>query len=197
MFALAVWDGRERVLHLARDRFGIKPLYWCRERGAIGFASEIRALFAEGFPSCRDLDPAELRHYLALGYTSPGGTLLREVRSVAPASVLSIGSDGSERLNCHWQPPGSGSTTTPSFDIVDELRGILGATVERQLVTDVPVGVFLSGGVDSSTVSALAKRSTRGPLSTFSVGFEGLEQSASDPLVISAVRLIVTSETHP
>ncbi len=173
MFALALWDGRERVLHLARDRFGIKPLFWCRDGARIAFASEHRALLAGGFPAQRVLDRTELRHYLALGFPSPNGTLLEGVRSVPPAAILSIGSDGSERLNCHWQPPGPGSTTTPSSDIVDELRGILGAAVERQLVTDVPVGVFLSGGVDSSTVSALAKRSTRGPLSTFSVGFEG------------------------
>jgi len=173
MFALALWDGREQVLHLARDRFGIKPLYWCRERGKIGFASEIRALLAGGFPSCRDLDPAELRHYLALGYSSPGGTVLRDVRSVAPASVLSIDADGNATSTPYWRPPEISVEQPVDRDLAERLRRTLADAVERQLVADVPVGIFLSGGVDSSTVSALAKTAVSSPLRTFSVGFEG------------------------
>ncbi len=181
MFALALWDGREQVLHLARDRFGIKPLYWCREEGGVAFASELRGLTAGGFPSNRTVNLSELRHYLALGHSSSTATILEGVRSVPPAGILSIGADGSERLNCHWQPPGPGSTATPSPDIVDELRGILGAAVERQLVADVPVGVFLSGGVDSSCVAALARRAVSGPLKTFSVGFAGPDARSELP----------------
>jgi len=173
MFALALWDGRERALHLARDRFGIKPLYWCSECGVVAFASEIRALLAGKFPSCRDLDPAELRHYLALGFASPGGTLLRDVRSVAPASVLSIDADGTATTTPYWHPPGISAERSGDRDLEDRVLQTLADAVERQLVADVPVGVFLSGGVDSSTVSALAKSVVSGPLTTFSVGFEG------------------------
>lgn len=181
MFALALWDGREQVLHLARDRFGIKPLYWCREAGGVAFASELCGLTAGGFPSNRTVNLSELRHYLALGHSSSTATILEGVRSVPPGGILSIGSDGSERLNRHWQPPGPGSTATPSSDIVDELRGILGAAVERQLVADVPVGVFLSGGVDSSSVAALARPAVSGPLKTFSVGFAGPDAHSELP----------------
>lgn len=173
MFALALWDGRARVLHLARDRFGIKPLFWLREDRRIAFASEVRALLAGGFPVRRDLDRAELRHYLALGFPSPNGTLLEGVRAVPPGSVLSIGVTGGEKLGSYWRPPGPEDKAPRGDDAVERLREVLAAAVERQLVADVPVGVFLSGGVDSSTVSALADRAVSGTLSTFSVGFEG------------------------
>ena len=173
MFALALWDGRERVLHLARDRFGIKPLFWCREGAGIAFASELRALLAGGFPARLEIDPVELRHYLALGFPSPNGTLLDGVRAVPAASVLSFEEGGGERLRSYWRPPGPEDRATVPADAAAELRELLGKAVERQLVADVPVGVFLSGGVDSSTVSALAQRSVSGALSTFSVGFEG------------------------
>ena len=173
MFALALWDGREKTLHLARDRFGIKPLFWCREGARVAFASELRALLAGGFPNRVELDRAELRHYLALGFPSPNGTLLEGVRAVPPASVLSVEEGGGEKLRSYWRPPEPEERATVPADAAAELRELLTSAVARQLVADVPVGVFLSGGVDSSTVSALARRSVSGPLSTFSVGFEG------------------------
>jgi asparagine synthase (glutamine-hydrolysing) len=174
MFALALWDGRERRLHLARDRFGIKPLLWARQGGAVAFASELGALLAGGYPAQPELEPSELRHYLALGYPSPGGTLLEGVRAVPPAAVATFDADRSgERLRAYWRPPGPEVVAEAPRDIVERLRSALTAAVERQLVADVPVGVFLSGGVDSSTVSALARRAVSGPLRTFSVGFSG------------------------
>ena len=173
MFALALWDGRVKTLHLARDRFGIKPLLWCREGARIAFASELRALLAGGFPNRVELDRAELRHYLAVGFPSPNGTLLEGVRAVPPASVLSVEENGGEKLRSYWRPPEPEERATVPADAAAELRELLASAVARQLVADVPVGVFLSGGVDSSTVSALALRSVSKPLSTFSVGFEG------------------------
>jgi asparagine synthase (glutamine-hydrolysing) len=173
MFALALWDGRERVLHLARDRFGIKPLFWCRDHGRVAFASELRALLRGGFPTRREVDRAELRHYLALGFPTPNGTLLEGVGAVPPASVLSLGLDGGERLRPYWRPPEPEHRAPIPDNASESLREILAGAVERQLVADVPVGVFLSGGVDSSTVSALAGSAVSGPLRTFSVGFEG------------------------
>jgi asparagine synthase (glutamine-hydrolysing) len=173
MFALALWDGRERVLHLARDRFGVKPLFWCSEGSQIAFASEVQALLAGGFPASREIDLGELRHYLALGYSSPGGSLLRAVRSVAPASVLSLSADGRREEKAYWTPPELEKTDAGLAETADRLREVLAASVERQLVADVPVGVFLSGGVDSSTVAAMARSAATGSLRTFSVGFEG------------------------
>ena len=173
MFALAVWDGARHRLHLARDRFGIKPLYLCRDGGSLAFASEFRALEAGGFPAASRLAPLQLRHYLAYGYLSPEGAPLEDVQSLPPATMLTIDADGSERLDTFWEPPAPGVPRAVPDRIVDRLRKVLDEAVDRQLVADVPVGVFLSGGLDSSTVSALARQNVSGALRTFSVGFEG------------------------
>jgi asparagine synthase (glutamine-hydrolysing) len=173
MFALAVWDGAHRSLYLARDRFGIKPLYLCRQAAGIAFASELRSLRAGGFPSQPQLDPLQLRHYLAFGYLTPAGGPLADVESLPPATMLTIDGEGRERLESYWQPPDPGDPRGAPGEISSQLRSALEAAVDRQLVADVPVGVFLSGGLDSSTLSALALKNVSGALQTFSVGFEG------------------------
>jgi asparagine synthase (glutamine-hydrolysing) len=173
MFALAVWDGRRRELYLARDRFGIKPLYLCRAGEGLAFASELRGLRAGGFPGAPRLDLLQLRHYLAYGYLSPEGAPFEGVDSLPPATILTVDADGHERIETYWKPPAPGEPRAVSGLIVEHMREVLENSVGRQLVADVPVGVFLSGGLDSSTVSALARRSVSGPLRTFSVGFEG------------------------
>ncbi len=173
MFALAVWDGRRHELCLARDRFGIKPLYFCRNGDELAFASELRSLRAGGFPKAPRLDFLQLRHYLAYGYLSPSGAPLEGVQLLSPATLLTIDARGRERLTSYWNPPAPGKIGTVPAQIVEHLGEVLESSVGRQLVADVPVGVFLSGGLDSSTVSALARRQVSGPLQTFSVGFEG------------------------
>ena len=173
MFALAVWDGRRRELSLARDRFGIKPLYVCRNGDGLAFASELRSLRAGGFPEAPRLDELQLRHYLAFGYLSPRGAPFEGIESLPPATILTVDVDRRERVEAYWKPPAPGEPSAVSSQIVGEMRGVLENAVGRQLVADVPVGVFLSGGLDSSTVSALARRRVSGPLRTFSVGFEG------------------------
>jgi asparagine synthase (glutamine-hydrolysing) len=173
MFALAVWDGRRRELSLARDRFGIKPLYLCRNGDGLAFASELGGLRAGGFPGAPRLDELQLRHYLAYGYLSPEGAPFEDVVSLPPATILTVDGAGHERLRAYWSPPGPDEARTVPAQVVEDMRKVLAGAVERQLVADVPVGVFLSGGLDSSTVSALAQRRVSGPLRTFSVGFEG------------------------
>jgi len=195
MFALALWDRHEKVIHLARDRFGIKPLFWCSEGSRVAFASEVQALLAGGFPGRRELDSAELRHYLALGYTSPGGALLKGVRAVPPGEVLSLTADGHEQLRAYWLPPEPEVGKIVPEDAADGLRAILDGAVERQLVADVPVGVFLSGGVDSSTVSTFARGSISGRLTTFSVGFEG-PGAVSELPAARAVAAHLNSDHH-
>jgi len=181
MFALAVWDGGQKTVFLARDRFGIKPLYLCRESGELAFASELRALRAGGFPAAPRLDGVQLRHYLAYGYLAPDGAPLTGVRSLPPASVLAVNVEGGERLTTYWRPPQTGGRAAMPEDIVEMLRTELSSAVERQLVADVPVGVFLSGGLDSSTLCSLARSRVSGPLRTFSVGFEGPEAVSELP----------------
>jgi asparagine synthase (glutamine-hydrolysing) len=173
MFALAWYDRRRDVLALARDRFGIKPLFVCREGTSVAFASEERALMAGGFPGRRSIDPVGLRHVLAYGYPPPDRTALAGVRQVPPAAVVEIDADGEEREWTYWDPPETASRGVSFRDARERVRTALDASVTAQLVADVPVGVFLSGGVDSSTVAAFAAERVSGPLRTFSVGFEG------------------------
>ena len=172
MFALAIWDRELRTLYLARDRFGIKPLHVCREGASLAFASELAALLVAGFPREVQLNRTELRHYLYQKYPSPGGTILDGVRSLAPATVLEIGPEG-EREYSYWEPPeGPVEEPTTDSEALEELGRRLESAVTRQLVADVPIGVFLSGGIDSGTLATLVRRSGSGPLRTFSVGFE-------------------------
>ena len=173
MFALAVWDGRRHELYLARDRFGIKPLYLCRNGDGLAFASELRSLRAGGFPETSRLNALQLRHYLAYGYLSPEGAPFESVQSLPPATILTIDTEGREQHSTYWSPPVPEEPRSTPGQIVEHMREVLENSVGRQLVADVPVGVFLSGGLDSSTVSALARRRVSGPLRTFSVGFEG------------------------
>jgi asparagine synthase (glutamine-hydrolysing) len=172
MFALAVWDGDRRRVYLARDRFGIKPLFLCRGQRGLAFASELRALRAGGWPPEPRLDLLQLCHYLAYGYLSPQGAPFSEVCSLPPASLLEVDADGSERRSTYWEPPPEISAIAAD-ELVENLREAFENAVARQLVADVPVGVFLSGGLDSSTLSAFARDNVAGALQTFSVGFEG------------------------
>ena len=173
MFALAVWDGRRHELYLARDRFGIKPLYICHDGDELAFASELRSLRAGGFPKTPRLDELQLRHYLAYGYLSPEGGPFEGLQSLPPGTILTADPDGRERLDIYWKPPEPEQFSSIPRRIVDRLGDVLKASVGRQLVADVPVGVFLSGGLDSSTLSAVANGRADGRLQTFSVGFEG------------------------
>ena len=190
MFALAIWDRERRTLWLARDRFGIKPLFFCREGHWLAFASELTALLAAGFPSSPRIDPLELRHFLAQKYHSPTGTIVAGVESLPPGSVLEIGPHG-ERSRCFWQAPEAGAVPADD-DAVERLAEELDAAVKRQLVADVPVGVFLSGGVDSGTVATLACRHSAGRLSTFSVGFEGEGVANELPAATALARTLGT-----
>ena len=172
MFALAIWDRRSRTLYLARDRFGIKPLFLHRNSGALVFASELGALLAGGSPARPTLNRLELHHYLYQKHPSPGGSILEGVRSLLPGTILETGPRG-EREYSYWDPPrfvpGSGELRDPIPRLEERLR----AAAVRQLVADVPVGVFLSGGLDSSTLTALVRQVEAGPVRTFSVGFRG------------------------
>ncbi len=174
MFAIAIYDHAARRLLLARDRAGEKPLYWSRHRGGIVFASELTALFADPeFP--RRLDGAGVNSYLAFGYVPADQCLVAGVSKVAPAQLLRFDLDsGAIEQRSYWcLPEPQPSEAADEGALVDELHRLLGSAVREQLEADVPVAVLLSGGIDSSLVTACAAAASSRPVRTFSVGFPG------------------------
>jgi asparagine synthase (glutamine-hydrolysing) len=174
MFALALWDTRRRRLLLARDAFGIKPLLWREAGGVLAFASELKAL--ERQPGFREeLDPDALEAYFATNSIPSPLSIFRGVRKLAPGHLLewSPGSAPEVRRWARPKPVPAAAVRTEDEDtLAHELRGVLRDSVAAHLVADVPVGVFLSGGIDSGALAALAAEQLREPLRTFSVGFE-------------------------
>ena len=173
MFAIAVWDARERSLLLARDRFGIKPLYYRSAGGTLSFASELKALLRQpGFSREIDLDAVEA--FLAFNSVPTPLTIFREARKLAAGHVLLV-RDGRLRIECFARPrPVAADEVRAESEaqLADELRERLRDSVRAHLVEDVPVGVLLSGGIDSSALAALAAQESGSRLSTFSIGFE-------------------------
>jgi asparagine synthase (glutamine-hydrolysing) len=171
MFAFALWDGTRRRLLLARDRVGIKPLYFRREAGRLLFASELKAILAVGDVP-RDLDAAALEDYLALGVVAGTRTIFRGIEKLAPGHTLAIDADHWDAApRCYWRLEFHADESRSVDDWQAAVRAKLDETVERHLIADVPVGAFLSGGIDSSVVTALASRKSREPIQTFSIGF--------------------------
>src|SRR5215831_8131899 len=167
MFAIAIWDARERRLVLARDRYGIKPLSYRARGDSIEFASELRAL-PRG-----EIDLDALECFLAFNCVPAPYSIFRDVRKLPPGHVLMW--DGTLELHCFARPspvPASETRDEDEAELVEELRARLRDSVRAHLVSDVPVGVLLSGGVDSCTLAALAAEETTEPLRTFSIGFE-------------------------
>jgi asparagine synthase (glutamine-hydrolysing) len=168
MFAIALWDGARRRLVLARDRFGIKPLYYRAAEGGLEFASELRAL-PRG-----DIDLDALEAFLAFNAIPSPLSIFRDIRKLPPGHVL-VWEGGEPRLERYARPapaPASQLRHENQGFLAEELRGRLRDSVRAHLVSDVPVGVLLSGGVDSGTLAALAAQESMEPLRTFSIGFE-------------------------
>jgi asparagine synthase (glutamine-hydrolysing) len=174
MFAIALWDDAAKRLVLTRDRVGIKPLFWSVRGGTLYFGSEVKCILAAG-GSERALDLAGLDQLLSFEYTASPTTLLRDVHKLAPGGWL-VWERGETTLGRFWTladsaRPRTGDAARTEDDWAEELRATLDAAVARQMVSDVPLGAFLSGGIDSSIlVSAMSRASTR-PVKTFSIGF--------------------------
>lgn len=169
MFAAAVWDVPRQQLVLVRDRLGIKPLYYWQGDGLLLFASEVRALLASGLVP-RRLSPEGLSGYLTFGSAQDPLTLIEGVRAVPPGhAVIVEHSRVSPRP--YWRLP-SAAAPAPEPEWVEAVRTRFAETVASHLVSDVPVGVFLSGGVDSTLVAALAQEASAAPISTWTVAFE-------------------------
>jgi asparagine synthase (glutamine-hydrolysing) len=168
MFALALWDARRRRLLLARDRFGIKPLYWSAENGELLFASELRA-FPRG-----EVDLDALEAFLAFNAVPHPLSIFRGVGKLEPGDLL-VWEDGRVRIERFARPapaPEDGLRRESAEELAAELCDRLRDSVRAHLVSDVPVGVLLSGGVDSGLLAALAAQETSAPVRTFSIGFE-------------------------
>ena len=177
MFAFALWDENRRRLLVARDRFGKKPLYYSRRGGEVVFASEIKALLAAGVPA--DLDDAALDDYLALRYVPAPRTLFRSVRQL-PAGHKMVISDDRFEIQRWWRLQYDPKPLLTLAEAADEAEALMRTAVKRRLVSDVPLGCFLSGGLDSSTVLSFMSELIDEPVRTFSIGFD--EGWASDEL---------------
>src|SRR5712664_2969100 len=173
MFAFAIWDARARELFIARDRVGKKPLYYTvTPRGTLIFGSELKSL--REHPEFRgEISVEALDAYLTFGYVPDPLTIYRDVHKLPPGHHLTF-SGGRIRVEQYWDFPYQGPQADPAGseeDCLEELRALLEEAVRIRLVADVPLGAFLSGGVDSSTVVGLMARQTQQPVKTFSIGF--------------------------
>jgi asparagine synthase (glutamine-hydrolysing) len=175
MFAIAIWDERERRLTLARDRAGKKPLFYYKSNRLFAFASEIKSFF--GQPDIEiEPDPEAVPYYFLHGYVPGPSTFYKHVFQVPPATVMAITEDGHVSSRRYWQLTFPPAASVPSIGEEEAARGVrdrVTRAVERRLVSDVPLGAFLSGGVDSTIVVGLMSRLMAEPVKTFSIGFEG------------------------
>ena len=176
MFAFAIWDERRRELFLARDRLGVKPLYYAQPGGGFVFASEIKALLRH--PAVpRALDEDAFVHYLTFACTPVPMTLFAGVKKLAPAERMVVKPDGSITSEIYWSPfSDRAAEEVAALDddgLEERLLELLRGSIAKRMMSDVPFGVFLSGGVDSSTNVALMSELMSSPVQTFSVGFTG------------------------
>jgi asparagine synthase (glutamine-hydrolysing) len=176
MFAFAVWDEPRGRLVIGRDRLGKKPLYYWASGGRFVFASEIKALFAD--PAVpRRLDRGAMSGYLTFGYVPTPRTFFEGVRSLPPGHVLTVEPSGEPRIERYWSPPLAGTEGAPSLDVTlpdaaGRVRALLEQAVRRRLISDVPLGAFLSGGIDSTAVVGIMAGQVDHPVQTFTIGFD-------------------------
>ena len=182
MFALAIWDTRRQELVLARDRFGVKPLYYTVVDGRLLFGSEIKSLLLDRHVP-REPDLEAIHYFMAHLWVPGPGTMFKQIFKLPPAHYLRW-CEGRFEVRPYWTIEWSEDTETRPDDLAHELRAILSRAVERHLIADVPVGLYLSGGLDSSTLLGLMSQITRAPVEAYTIAFREddarLEQAGSD-----------------
>jgi asparagine synthase (glutamine-hydrolysing) len=166
-FALAIHDKENDELFLARDRFGVKPLHWCEHDGRLLFASEQRALLAMGLPF--EVDPVSLRMYFTHYYVPAPFSMLKHARKLEPGHAITVNAKGANLFRW-YDAEAAAAATDATAEPAQRLRELLDDAVRLRLISDVPIGSFLSGGLDSSIIAALAKRH-KTDLRTFTIGF--------------------------
>jgi asparagine synthase (glutamine-hydrolysing) len=172
IFGFALWDGRRRRLLVARDPLGVKPVYWHHDGRRLAVASEIGALLAAGLVEPR-VDRVALDHYLACRFTPAPRTLFEGVSKLPAASILVAEEGAAPRVSSYRVAPGPALTGLRGQELERELAERFGAAVERQMMSDVPYGAFLSGGVDSAAIVAAMATRSPAPPQTFTIGFPG------------------------
>lgn len=200
MFALALWDGREQRLLLARDPFGIKPLYYLPLGGGrLAFASEVKCFLAGGLLN-PDVDAEALHYFLNFLWVPGPKTLFKGVFKLMPGHYL-LWQDGQFEVRRYWEGvPSATPRDCPEDELVDELRNLLRAAVKRHLISDVPLGVFLSGGLDSSSLLALSTQIANRPIKAYTIAYRTQdarhEQSDEDPKYARLVARAFGAEHH-
>lgn len=189
MFAFALWDRKDRVMWLVRDRLGIKPVYWTQQNTSEGpaflFGSELKALTA--YPGWTpQLDPTALAGYLRYGYVPAPRSIHTGVQKLEPGHILRVDADGSTQLTCFWdlrriaRDGVRNRDTRPEAEQLEALHVLLKDAVKRRMIADVPLGAFLSGGIDSSTVVALMQAQSGQRVKTFAIGFKDKDFNEAD-----------------
>src|SRR5256714_991806 len=175
-YAIALWDARREKLVLVRDRIGVKPLYFYQQQGRFIFASEIKAILQHPAVTA-DVDEESLYHYLTFMTTPAPRTLFRDIKKLPAGHMLVIGRDGEVNISQYWDalPPEQTNETRSEEEHHAEILRLLRASIKKRMMSDVPFGVFLSGGVDSSTNVALMAEQMSRPVETFTVGFRDQE----------------------
>src|SRR6516162_241087 len=189
MFAFGIWDRRARRLFIARDRLGIKPLYYAFDGKRLLFGSEIKAILAH--PGMHpEFNQSTLTEYLAFGYISRAETMYAGIQKLSPGHTLEIEEDGVPQITNYWKlAANQASGNRQRSHYVAGYRELLESCVSSHLMSDVPLGVFLSGGLDSSAVAALTTKIRREPIETFSVGY-GEEKFSELPFARKVAELI-------
>jgi asparagine synthase (glutamine-hydrolysing) len=172
MFAFALWDARKETLLLARDRLGIKPLFVARVAGGVLFGSEIKSLLATALVPT-DIDWQAVDQFLAYTFIPAPRTIYRAIRKVPPGTTVSIGPQGEMSERSFWQVPDPEVISRTELEWVTRVESALQRAVESHLVSDVPLGAFLSGGIDSGLMVAMMATASERPIETFTVGFTG------------------------
>lgn len=188
MFAVAMWDRQDRTLTLARDPLGIKPLYISEQVGGLAFGSELKTILLLPDHSFTRDDRA-VHDFFSFGHVRRPRTIYREVTTLDPGHFLTIGPEGSPRTSAYWQPKFSASPARSLEEWSEEMRRMLLETTARHMLADVPVGAFLSGGIDSSAVLAAMVRSTDQPITAYTIGHPGAEIDESDAAAMIARHL--------
>jgi asparagine synthase (glutamine-hydrolysing) len=195
MFAFAIWDANKRSIFLARDRFGKKPLYYSIGPKGLFFASELKSLHAIGVPD--GIDEEALKLYFQFSYIPDPASPFRNVRKLMPGTWLTFNADGQTRTGRYWQMPVPVESAAPGFTedhACDRIRATFDDSVRIRMIADVPLGAFLSGGIDSSLVVASMALQSREPVKTFSIGFK--EQKFNELLYARQVAEKYGTEHH-